>query len=209
MPVEFETFVSKLPAIADHWLSHDLGFQTVKNLFFYTLYSGDTGMTNTLLNLAHALESYHRCRVGGQYVDNETYETYRKKIVSGLPEEIPSDLKDALKGRIKYGNQFSLRKRLGDLLSSLEPNLRKLVTTKDAAFVNTVVAARNYNVHFDEEDEAHAVKGAGILYLNKRLELLLRILFLRELGFNDSEIQEMLEDKGRLLPLNQHDENYP
>jgi len=209
MPVVFEKFVSKLPSIVDHWLSHDPRFQPVKDLFFYTLYSGDNSPTNRLLNLAHALEAYHRYRIGGQYVDKDIYESFREEIISSLPSSIPSDLRDALKGRIKYGNQFSFRKRLGSLLSSLEPKLRRLVTTNEEPFVKAVVASRNYNVHFDEEDEALAVKGADILFLNQRLELLLRIFFMRDLGFNDSEIHEMIVDKGRLLPWNRHDERYP
>lgn len=209
MPVAFERFVPKLPAIVDHWLSHDPRFQPVKDLFFYTLYSGENSSINTILNLAHALEAYHRYKIGGQYVDNDTYESFREEIIAGLPNALPSDLRDALKGRIKYGNQYSFRKRLGSLLGSLEPQLRRLVTTMEKPFVKAVVATRNYYVHFDEEDEALAVKGSDILYLIQRLELLLRVFFMRELGFSDSEIHGMIVEKGRLLPWNRQNESYP
>ncbi|WP_423191407.1 HEPN domain-containing protein [Burkholderia multivorans] len=76
--------------------------------------------------------------------------------VSGQPNTVGSDHKEALKSRIRYGNEVSLRKRLDALISRLDLPLRKQILGNDGVVPRSWVVTRNYYTHWDNESRSYS-----------------------------------------------------
>jgi hypothetical protein len=56
---------------------------------------------NHFLNLTQSIESYHRNKYGGGYMDKEEYkDTIYKKLKDSIPPGLEDDFREGLKSRI-------------------------------------------------------------------------------------------------------------
>lgn len=126
-----------------------------------------------LLNYAQGLEALHRRVFAGKYVSDDIYEPIANVIVESIPKEIDKDHRNSLKARIKYGNEFSQRKRIKFLLDDVWTDcLDEFIEDKNT-FVDKAINTRNYLIHFDPSSASNAVFGAEIFYTAERLKILL------------------------------------
>jgi|GEM_PF-4413704 len=89
-------------------------------LYTTLLYTPEMYIHSKILTLAQALESYHRVLYGGYYLDNDAYKPYKDKLTGQIDQNLEKSHRDSLKSRIKYGNEYSLRKRITLIVESLE-----------------------------------------------------------------------------------------
>jgi len=126
-----------------------------------------------LLNYAQGLEALHRRVFGGKYVADNEYEPVADELIKNIPSGVGCDHKRSLQNKIKYGNEFSQRKRIKFLLDDVWTDcLEEFVEDKNA-FLNKVVNTRNYLIHFDPTSASKAVFGTEISYVAERLKVLL------------------------------------
>lgn len=152
-----------------------------------TLYNPFLYSELQFLALAQACETLHRRRSGGQYLDDEAYEPFKNAMVAAIPQAITGGFREALKGRLKYGNQYSLRKRLTDLIGELAET-RDLVTGGDSNFVENVVATRNFYTHYDESSRSDALSGRDLYLASVRLRLLVTITVLKDVHLDEAAL---------------------
>jgi ApeA N-terminal domain 1 len=129
------------------------------------------------LSLTQALEGLHRATFGGKYVTDNQYEPTRIALSNAIPSSLDPDHKAALKSRLKYGNEYSLQKRLGELQKKLDPLVAARVL-KGGAVPASWVRTRNYFTHWDEESKADILEGLGMYAAMVRMRAMLRALFL-------------------------------
>jgi len=110
---------------------------------------------------------------------------------------MPGDLKQAMVSRLKYGNEYSLRKRMKLLLGSLSRQSRHLVSEHEAAFVDSVVATRNYLTHYDPESKDAALDGVALSKVNTQLQKLLLLLLLKDIGIDEEVVGNAIAKNGR------------
>jgi ApeA N-terminal domain 1 len=126
-----------------------------------------------LLNYTQGLEALHRRVFGGKYILDDQYEAIASVIVESIPKEVERDHRNSLKARIKFGNEFSQRKRIKFLLDDVWLDcLNEFIEDKNI-FVGKVVDTRNYLIHFDPSSKSKAIFGAEIFYAAERLKILL------------------------------------
>jgi hypothetical protein len=126
-----------------------------------------------LLNYAQGLEALHRRVFGGKYITDDEYEPIADVLIKSIPEEVARDHRSSLEGRIKYGHEFSQRKRIKLLLDDVWTGcLDEFIEDKNT-FVDKVVNTRNYLIHFDPISASKAVFGTEIFYIAERLRILL------------------------------------
>ena len=126
-----------------------------------------------LLNYAQGLEALHRRVFGGRYLENDKYEPIASAIINSIPSDVSRDHRSSLKGRIKYGHEFSQRKRIKLLLDDVWKGcLDEFIEDKNN-FIDKVINTRNYLIHFDPESSSKAVFGTEIFYISERLKILL------------------------------------
>jgi hypothetical protein len=169
--------------------------QPVFLLYFGTLYNPKLYLENKFLSLVSALESLHSRSEDFEdaYIPPEEYEVVSKQLIETietLPTKLPSALKDRLKEIIRHGNGKSLRSRLKDILKHYG-NITQLFIDDFDAFIQKVIQTRNFYTHYGENLEQEAAEGSELFRLNLKLNLLLKICLLRELGFTIEEIKNM------------------
>jgi hypothetical protein len=85
-----------------------------------------------------------------------------------------------------------LRKRLRELLCSLEDETTKLIADSPGKFAEDVTATRNYLTHYSSELQAQAFKGGELYAAYLRLRALLTIILFKELGLEEKDIRALL-----------------
>lgn len=129
------------------------------------------------LSLMQALEGLHRATHGGKYVSDDDYEPTRAVLSHAIPAGLELDHRAALKARLKYGNEYSLQKRLTELQKKLDPAVAARILkggTVPAAWVKT----RNYFTHWDEASRAGILEGYEMYAAMVRMRAMLRALLL-------------------------------
>jgi hypothetical protein len=91
-----------------------------------------------------ALEAFDRCRTDQKFVADAVFEPIRDSLVAAIPSSCPLDLRQALKQRLKFGNERSLGYRLRHLIKSLPGPVQQQLTGGRSAndFVEEVKNAR-------------------------------------------------------------------
>jgi hypothetical protein len=175
-------------------------------LYFGVLYSPSIYLEHRFLSFVIAIEGYHRRKFNREYLSEEEYKSVYDKLVEVIPKETNEDLKNRLIGSLEYGNEFSLRSILNELLGKYqvildemtEDELKRLKIKKKEKFINTVVDVRNYLVHQNKELEKKFSGGAFrllICLVTQKLDLLIQAILLEEIGFEPPKVEELLKRK--------------
>jgi hypothetical protein len=141
------------------------------------------------LNCAHAIEAFHRAVIGGQYLEDAEYESGLKKILlRALPSELNPDFRSSLVRKFDFLHQFSLKKRLKDVIRRNEEILSPEIGPRDP-FINIVTEARNALVHPSSERESPAY--AKLWEFALQLGYILDVSILGEIGFGVGDVQKI------------------
>jgi hypothetical protein len=153
------------------------------------------------LSLLQALEGFHRAIFAGIYMADVDYEKVKKALGDAIPPNVNSDHRAALRSRIRYGNQVSLRKRMNGLLDWLPARVRQLALGSPDAFPGPWIDTRNFFTHWDKELEQNVLTGQALYEANVRLRILLRVVYLHFVGVDPQVFEKALVSTS---PLAQH-----
>lgn len=167
------------------------------------------------LSLMQALEGLHRAILPGLYTTEERYEDIKRSLSNAIPKNIAADHKDALRSRIKYGNEISLRRRLTGLVERLPLDMRKQIFGGDGSMPQAWVATRNYYTHWEESSRGDVLGGLEMHHSHVRMRHLLRALYLDLTGIPHGAIAKSLSntcnESQYLIQINnlEHRKNHP
>jgi hypothetical protein len=153
------------------------------------------------LSLLQALEGFHRATLSGIYMTDTDYEAVKKALGDALPLTVSPSHKSALKSKIKYGNEYSLQKRLNELVNALPDPIHKLAIGDAGDFPRPWIDTRNFFTHWDKELEHKIVTGQALYESNVRLRVLLRLVYLNYIGVDPQMLEKALSGTN---PLAQH-----
>lgn len=195
MILPFPRISEQITEVLSLWFAKASLLRSVYDLFFGTFYNPGMYIQFQFLSLMQALESFHRVIKGGKYISNDDWKPYRSTLANAISVELDSGHRESLKSRIKYGNEYSLRKRIGELLESLNENTLSRLSPKDKYFTGVIVDTRNYLTHYDDELKDVALKNADLYWANQRLRILISLLLLKEIGIQEKLIfDSMIEN---------------
>lgn len=206
--VPLEPIESRIEEVLESWFAKAELLRPIHTLFFGTFYNRRLYGEAKFLNLMQALESYHaRTAQNDRYIPDEEYASYQEAMLSVLPPKV----REILKPKLSYGNRFSLKKRLDQLLVrtiySVKTNLAEdwsgrtftSFPTRDSfkkalnKSIRRIIATRNYLTHYDEKLEKSKLTLAQITEINPRLQLWLASLLWAELGIDDLAISRAID----------------
>lgn len=192
----FEDISGQFETYLQNWFDKAELLKPVYDIFFGTLYKPSMYLEVQFLSLIQAVESYHRRRFGGKYLSDDDYKEVCDTLVNAIPDSVEGGLKDSLKSRIGYGNEFSLRTRLRRLFDSdgYREILSEFAENRNA-FIGEVVDTRNYLTHYEGIEKAAI--GEELDPFIRKLKILLEICLLTELGFSTEEIKKLFPRDGR------------
>lgn len=178
-----------------NWFEKVELLEPVYNLYFGTLYNPHMYVEQHFLSLTEALEIFHRRTSpnGGKYLSEDDYKKIYQAIIKSIPKSVNKDHKQSLKNKLKYGHEYSLRRRLKELFEKHNEIFKKFVQDKDS-FINTVKDSRNYLIHYDPELKEKAATGKELYRLTIKLKILLEICLLVEIGFSIKEIDRAISN---------------
>lgn len=191
---EFESYIQ-------NWYNKQDNLKSVYSLYFGTLYNPQMYLENQFLNLIQAIESYHRYSNKITYVSDEEYAKLYDTILSSIPRDTNSELKDRLNEYLKYGNEFSLRKRLKEIFKKHNENIDIFVPDKKS-FIDTVVNTRNFYTHHDNKIRGRAVTGEDLIKMNQILRMCIELLLMTEIGFKSEHINAIIRESRSFSNLN-------
>ncbi|MEM5831603.1 MAG: hypothetical protein QXO40_05380 [Candidatus Aenigmatarchaeota archaeon] len=196
---KYSDIQDKFAKILENWFINRINknLKAIFDIYSDILYYSNILPVSQFLLIVYALEAYHRNKFASQYIPEKDYEEFLKKLryyICNFPK-IPTDLKNHLKEMLKYGNEFSLRKRLKDLFlknnTFIQQVLLEKADKKYDEFIDKVVKWRNNLSHgniYVEKDEEFEIKS-----LFNILKIILTGYILTELGIESSEIKEILK----------------
>ena len=136
-----------------------------------------------------AMEGFHRGLLEGTYMSAADYEAVKTTLDDALPRSLAPDHKDALRSRIRYGNEISLRKRLDTLASRLSGPIRLVIFGSAGNIPRQWIDTRNYYTRTGTKNlEKNVLDGQGMYYANVRLKHFVRALYLDLMGIPQAAI---------------------
>lgn len=186
----------------NNWFSKETILRPVYDLYFATLNKNSMYLTHEFLNLVQALETYHRRVIGGHYIGDSDYAALQTALVSSIPGGIDADYRKSLTQKFRYLNEYSLRKRLHELLKRTDSVFKNIVKNGEN-FVDNVVSTRNYFTHFDSALESKILTGSALYWATRKLRALLEICLLVELGITTGEVEILFNRNEKLRFLRQ------
>jgi len=157
-------------------------------LYFSTKTGAQEYLDGKFLALAQGIETYHRRTSDEKLMDDLEFEELVKSIMKHCPEERSK----WLNGRLKYGNEISLRKRIKRMV---EPFKEYFGNQSDIdRMIGRIVDTRNYLTHYDESLNPKAAQGRGLWLLYSKMEAIYQLHFLKVIGFADDEVSSVVEN---------------
>jgi hypothetical protein len=137
------------------------------------------------LGLMQALEGFHRVQFDGTFMPQDAFAPVYDALMAALPAGLARDHRDALKSRLFYGNEISLRRRVSDICRSLPGRLAQHVLGVQKGIPFGWVETRNYFTHWDEASKANVLENQELVDACVRLKALLMVLYLQRAGVPD------------------------
>ena len=178
-----ENYANKLSDVIVAWISKRDQLRTATRLLVDSWKPG-VSREAQLGALAQSLEAFHRASNNQQvFVTKDEYATIETVLAQSIGDCVANqDLKAALRKRIEYGNQVSLRRRTRDLFRSIRPTLRDNFGPWKP-LVDWMTDVRNQVIHRDPEippkPHSELVRVTGVL------GLIIHASILQEIGVPD------------------------
>lgn len=195
------------------WFKNFNSLNGVYDLYFSTT-GGNLSSETLFLTYCQILESYHRKRYSGTYTSKEKFEEFKSKFtpcatkMEGLNELVSKENKSQFLNKVLNSIAFSYEYTLKDRLKELFMELKKYNLFKDIvsqfcdeetldkqikAFCDIIKDGRDYYTHYAEEPE-NLLKDIEFLTLVNSLDLIIKLIFLKEFGLTESEINNITQD---------------
>ena len=177
----FEEIQSNIENIINNWVKGYEQFAPAFHLYFWARKNAYPYLEVRFLSLIQGLEAYHRRASDEKEMDEIEFE----KLIENLIELCPGERKEWLRGKLKYGNEVSLRKRIKRLI---EP-FKDLFGNKEKRkkLINRIVDTRNDLTHRSSDSED--IEDLWILC--QKMETLFQLHFLLLIGFSQEEIRSI------------------
>lgn len=173
--------------VINNWLNAYEDLYPALNLYFSTKAGAQKYLQGKFLALAQGLETYHRRTSSEMLMEPTSFESLVSKILNDCPEEHVA----WLKGRLMYGNEINLGKRLQRII---EPFKAHLGTSKERSkILRKIVDTRNYLTHYSESLKDGSAKGRELWVLCQKMEVIFSLHFLKVVGFTDEKIKGVVK----------------
>lgn len=197
-----------LPTVWNAWTERYKEYQSAVELFTSTELFGGQLLNFQLLAIMQALETFHRNRCGGVYTSKDDYKTIEDVLKAAIPGPTADDLRSALNSKLKYGNEYSLRKRLHKLANGLPGGVTgsvgKMIHPSLKEFLGKSVDTRNYLTHYTVELEAQAFRDADLYWATRLLRWFFVVVLLDDMGLPEGHQIDALTNAEELTHARQH-----
>ena len=192
---DYHDVQSNLSKIFEKWYGLHKNLEPVMAIFLEIFKKQAKLSESHFLNIMHGIESFHRRLRSNYKRPQEEFSKLIKEILDSVPNEHQSWLKE----KLAFANEPSLKERLENLISEIEPSILSHLFPFHEKLIVQAKDTRNYFTHYSPSLEKKALEGKDLYHLSERLKLLLLILLLKETGFDESQISKIIIDSSHFL----------
>lgn len=207
MIIPHSKLCSCITSVFNSWFSNKESLRSVYDIFFGTKYNPDMFSELHFLSLMQAVESFHRSTKSGKYLEDDDWKKHKDHLISKIPNELETSFKESLKSRLRYGNEYSLRKRIQELINTFDDEIIQKLSFDKKFFTGILVDTRNYFTHYDVEARETALSGEELYWAIVKLEIFIIALLLKQIGFDQTTISSALSENkqfSKALSHNRH-----
>ena len=174
----------RLEKLLQQWFSLYEKHRPVQNLLFGVLYAQGIYAEDRFLNLARALEVYHRSNHPGGALPRAEFRALRAEII----EQVDEKHRLWLREKLAYANELTLQDRLAQLLNGSCNFLVQELGFSTESVSAQIKVQRNRLTHYG--NEKRKADPTELTWLSYLMEYLLQTLLLTEMGFSPKTIQK-------------------
>jgi hypothetical protein len=172
-----------LPTIA-RWLEIAPRFRRALNSLMSVKYAEHMFAENRLLNATYGAEAFHRLTRNEPYMEPTQFQ----QLLDTYLENTPDEHHDWLRGKLEFGNDPPLVRRLTKLAARAAPVTRPTIGNKDR-WAGTLSQVRNELTHLNADSPDF--DGGDLLFLTESVYAVVRICMLLDCGVpNDTLAQK-------------------
>ena len=175
-------------AALDAWFRLHAINGVAANLYFSTRRQRFEYLNIKFILMAQSAEVYHRNSSEEKLLSNANYRKLKKEIVDSLPEAHRSMIDE----KLAHGNDLTLAHRLERLMEPFDSFFGDVGTR--SITIKSIVSTRNHYIHWGKSDDGDEFGGINLWSNLVRLDLLMQMHLLKELGYTVSEVAEVLEN---------------
>ena len=179
---------SRIGDILKLWLENYSISEPAFNLYFSAKSGGSKYLDGQFLLLAQGLETLHRRNSQETLFPKVEFKTLLNDIIKHCPD----NRREWLRGRISFGNELPLRKRIEKMIEPFK-ELYGSELERDG-LIKKIVATRNYFTHYDPKAEQKSAKGKELWDLCMKLESIFQLNFLKIVGIDSAQIMMVAEN---------------
>jgi ApeA N-terminal domain 1 len=192
MPVLYSEIEETFSALLAQWYSLHAELKSVINLYLFAKQNAHRDIENGFLGMLQTAEGFHRSFGAGQYMPEPEYSQNIKPILTNaIPGNLPDGFKSKLRSMLKWAYEYSLRKKLEELIGSL-PATATFDAVRAPAFVGRTIDTRNYFTHRDAASAHLALQGVDLIRASFLWEEIVLALLLKKLGLDDAVIDRAI-----------------
>ncbi len=158
------------------------------------LYNKSSALEPRFLTVCQALENFHRATRLDKYIHTVKYQKIVSHMSCAIPKDVEPPLREKLSSVLQWANEYSLRKRVKDLLGSLTPGAHDLITRNSRRFKDQIVDTRNALTHNDPGFSGLVVAVEDLWFLLNSAHAVLVMLLLREANIPLDLIVQCMSD---------------
>lgn len=172
------------------WISRRDMLRPIRGLYLSALY-GNNFLDARLVYLAQAVEAFHRHFRGGTYVSEDHFSKHvLPALMSGIPDNLDPDFERAIRDKLRFANEYSLRRRLKELFREHGQTLEAFIPNAPNV-VDTIVRYRNWFTHHSDPNIGSEQDVDKLLLCVRILSVVIELSFISEMGFSDEEISRI------------------
>lgn len=175
-------------AALDAWLRFHANSPVAANLFFSTRKQRFEYINIQFILMAQAAEVYHRNSSKEQLMPNADYKKLKKQIL----EAVPPEHRPMIGAKLAHGNDLTLANRLERLMAPFEHFFGDAATR--ALTIKSIVGIRNDYTHWSNAEGREDGDGLDPWRNLMRLDMLMQMQLLKELGYSVGDVVRILED---------------
>ena len=186
MLFKYEDRQNRVESIINRWIDNYEQITPALDLYFLTKAGTLPTMNLQFLTLVQALEAFHRRTSDEKHMDADECKEICKKMIGECPEEH----KDWFRPKLLRANELTLKNRFERMT---EPFGNFMCGERRPQLIKSIKDTRNYLTHYDSDLESKAAKGEGLKFLCRKMNALFRLQFLKLIGFDEQEIDDIVD----------------
>ena len=178
-----------------NWIQFSYRCKPSLDLFFSLKYRESLFLEDSFQKVIQAIEVFHRRSplYPEEFCSPEDYEPIWATFYGVIPDSISDDFRESIITKIKYFNQYSLQRRIKDLLRTFQNEYGEIIKEifgNRSEWAKKVADRRD---HFTHHENDKTLEHQELYLWTIQGKLLLNIVIMREIGFEKDLIIEMIK----------------